>query len=174
GIGVVDGAMRAEGEEKVSILGAWDDGGYAVADVPEAVWHNVGSGRRKLLYLAHTHVPTLWDEQGKTLAPLEWTRRPDGGYEVSRVLPNKVEVASRVTPGREGTRMELRVTNGSAETLTGLDVQMCVMLKALTGFERRSNDNKVLQAPFAAAHDVSGRRWVITGWEGCKRTWANP
>jgi len=34
----------------------------------------------KLLYLAHTHVPTLWDDQGKTLPPLEWTRTADGGY----------------------------------------------------------------------------------------------
>ena len=70
--------------------------------------------------------------------------------------------------------MEFRVTNGSTETLTGLDVQMCVMLKGLKGFELQSNDNKVFQAPFAAARDASGRRWIITAWDGCKRAWGNP
>ena len=58
--------------------------------------------------------------------------------------------------------MEFRVTNGSTETLTGLDIQMCVMLKGLNGFELQSNDNKIFQPPFAAARDASGRRWIIT------------
>ena len=119
-------------------------------------------------------MPTLWDERGQVLPPLEWTTAPDGSFEVSRPLPNKVTLTSRVTPGRDGMRMEFRVTNGSAETLTGLDVQMCVMLKGLDGFELQSNDNKVFQPPFAAARDASGRRWVITAWDGCRRAWGNP
>ena len=172
-IGFLDGAIRPQRETKVSLFAPWADGGYAVADVPEAVWHDTPSGRRKLLYLAHTHVPTLWDEQGQTLPPLEWATTPDGSFEVSRPLPNKVTLTSRVTPGRDGTRMEFRVTNGSTETLTGLDVQMCVMLKGLNGFELPSNDNKVFQPPFAAARDASGRRWIITAWDGCKRAWGN-
>ena len=69
--------------------------------------------------------------------------------------------------------MEFRVTNASTSVLTGLDVQMCVMLKGLSGFELQSNDNKLFQPPFAAARDASGMRWVITAWEGCKRTWGN-
>ena len=133
-IGFLDGAIRPRRETKVSIFAPWADGGYAVADVPEAVWHDTPSGRRKLLYLAHTHVPTLWDEQGLSLPPLEWATTPDGSFEVSRTLPNKVTLTSRVTPGRDGTRMEFRVTNGSNRALTGLDVQMCVMLKGLDGF----------------------------------------
>ena len=47
------------------------------------------------------------------------------------------------------------------------------MLKSLNGFELQSNDNKVFQPPFAAARDTSGRRWIITGWDGCKRAWGN-
>jgi peptidoglycan/xylan/chitin deacetylase (PgdA/CDA1 family) len=172
-IGFLDGAIRPRRETKVSLFAPWADGGYAVADVPEAVWHDRPSGRRKLLYLAHTHVPTIWDEQGQTLPPLEWATRADGSLDVSRPLPNKVTLISRVTPGRDGTRMEFRVTNGSTEPLTGLDVQMCVMLKGLNGFELRSNDNKVFQPPFAAARDASGRRWVITAWDRCKRCWGN-
>lgn len=172
--GFLDGAIRPQRETKVSLFAPWADGGYAVADVPEAVWHDTPSGRRKLLFLAHTHVPTLWDERGRTLPPLEWAVTPDGSFEVSRPLPNKVTLTSRVTPGRDGTRMEFCVTNGSTETLTGLDVQMCVMLKGLDGFGLPSNDNKVFQPPFAAARDASGRRWVVTAWEGCRRAWGNP
>jgi hypothetical protein len=39
---------------------------------------------------------------------------------------------------------------------------MCVMLKALQGFEQRTNENKRFQTPFAVAHDATGRRWIIT------------
>jgi peptidoglycan/xylan/chitin deacetylase (PgdA/CDA1 family) len=171
--GFLDGALRPQRETKVSLFAPWADGGYAVADVPEAVWHDTPAGPRKLLFLAHTHVPTLWDEQGQTLPSLEWTTTPDGSFELSRPLPNKVTLTSRVTPDRDGTRMEFRVSNGSTETLTGLDIQMCVMLKGLNGFELPSNDNKVFQPPFAAARDTSGRRWIITAWDGCKRAWGN-
>lgn len=171
--GFLDGAIRPRRETKVSLFAPWADGGYAVADVPEAVWHDSSGGRRKLLFLAHTHVPTLWDERGQTLPPLEWATKPDGSLEVSRPLPNQVTLTARVTPGRDGTRMEFRVTNGSTEALTGLDVQMCVMLKGLNGFGLPSNDNKVFQPPFAAARDASGRRWLITAWDGCKRAWGN-
>ena len=69
--------------------------------------------------------------------------------------------------------MEFRVTNGSTQTLTGLDVQMCAMLKGLTGFALASNDNKIFQPPFAAAHDASGRRWIITAWDHPQRCWGN-
>jgi peptidoglycan/xylan/chitin deacetylase (PgdA/CDA1 family) len=171
--GFLDGAIRPRRETKVSLFAPWAGGGYAVADVPEAVWHDRPSGRRKLLFLAHTHMPTLWDEQGQTLPPLEWSINPDGSLEVTRPLPNQVPLTSRVTPGPDGTRMEFRVTNGSAETLTGLDVQMCVMLKGLDGFGLRSNDNKMFEPPFAAARDATGRRWIITAWDGCKRAWGN-
>ncbi len=172
--GFLDGAIRPQRETKVSLFAPWADGGYAVADIPEAVWHDTASGGRKLLYLAHTHVPTIWDEKGQTLPPLEWAAKPDGSLELLRELPNKVTLTSRVTPGRDGARMEFRVANGSAETVNGLDIQMCVMLKGLKGFERQSNDNKVFEPPFAAAGDVSGQRWIITSWDGCKRAWGNP
>ena len=122
-IGFLDGAIRPQRETKVSLFAPWADGGYAVADVPEAVWYDTPDGRRKLLFLAHTHVPTVWDEQGQTLAALEWATTADGSFEVSRLLPNKVTLTSRVTPGRDGTRMEFRVSNGSTEALTGLDIQ---------------------------------------------------
>jgi peptidoglycan/xylan/chitin deacetylase (PgdA/CDA1 family) len=172
-IGFRDGMIRPQRETKASIFAPWADGGYAVADTPEAVWF-APNDKPELLYLAHTHVPTTWDKQKLTLDPLEWTRKPDGSLSVERTLPNKVALATFVTPGKDGVRMEFRVTNGSAEKLTGLRVQMCVMLAGLTGFDERTNANKVFAAPFAATKDATGKRWIITGWERCGRSWGNP
>ena len=44
-IGFLDGAIRPQRETKVSLFAPWADGGYAVADVPEAVWHDTPGGR---------------------------------------------------------------------------------------------------------------------------------
>lgn len=172
-IGFLDGAIRPQRESKVSVFAPWKDGGYAVADVPEAIWFESG-GKRELLYLAHTHVPTVWDRQRLSLDRLEWTRGRDGALQIERRLPNRVAFGATVAPERAGVRMELWVSNDSAEKLTGLQVQMCVMLKGLAGFEGRTNDNKVFAKPFAACRDRAGKRWVITGWEPCVRVWGNP
>jgi hypothetical protein len=172
--GFRDGAIRPQRETKASVFAPWPGGGYAVADVPEAVWFEPAPKKPELLYLAHTHVPTTWDRQGVVLAPLEWTRHPDGSLSLARTLPNQVILTSKVVPGGDGVRMEFSVTNGSAEKLTGLRVQMCVMLAGLAGFEKRTNDNKVFAAPFAACKDVTGRRWIVTGWQRCGRAWGNP
>jgi peptidoglycan/xylan/chitin deacetylase (PgdA/CDA1 family) len=172
-IGFRDGMIRPQRETKASVFAPWADGGYAVADVPEAVWF-APNGKPELLYLAHTHVPTFWDKQGVALDALEWARKADGSLALERTLPNKITLAAFVTPGKDGVRMEFRVNNGSTEKLTGLRVQMCVMLSGLTGFESRTNDNKVFAAPFAACKDATGKRWVITGWERCGRAWGNP
>jgi hypothetical protein len=82
-IGFLDGAIRPQRETKVSIFAPWRDG-YAVADVPEAIWFGTGD-KRELLYLAHTHVPTVWDRRGVALNALEWKCRPDGSLEVEAV-----------------------------------------------------------------------------------------
>lgn len=173
-IGFRDGMIRPQRETKASVFAPWPDAGYAVADTPEAVWFEPASRKPELLYLAHTHIPTFWDKKQVDLEPLEWTRKADGSLELIRMLPNKVSLSSRVVPGKDGVRMEFRVTNGSAETLTGLRVQMCVMLAGLKGFEDRTNANKVFEAPFAACQDKTGKRWIITGWERCGRAWGNP
>lgn len=172
-IGFRDGMIRPQREALASVFAPWAEGGYAVANVPEAVWF-VPNDKPELLYLGHTHIPTTWDKQKLTLDPLEWTRKPDGSLTLERILPNKVTLAAYTAPAKDGVRMEFRVTNGSAEKLTGLRVQMCVMLASLAGFDARTNDNKVFSAPFAACKDATGKRWVITGWERCGRAWGNP
>jgi len=69
--------------------------------------------------------------------------------------------------------MKMTLTNGTDKTLVGLRVQNCVMLKMAKGFNAQTNDNKVLQKPYAACRGADGKRWIITAWEPCHRPWAN-
>jgi len=64
-IGFLDGAVMPQRETKVSVFTPWDEASYVVVDVPEAIFSNLG-----LTYLAHTHIPTIWDEQGVSLPRL--------------------------------------------------------------------------------------------------------
>lgn len=171
-IGFLDGAIRPQRETKFSLFAPWQDGGYAVADVPEAIWVQSGSGR-ELLYLAHTHVPTMWDKQGIKLEPLEWKREEGGALSVERKLPNGVVFGTRAVPHRDHVALEMWLTNGARETLGGLMVQNCVMLKSLAGFDQQTNDNKVIRKPYVACQNESGDKWLITAWEPCVRPWAN-
>jgi hypothetical protein len=168
-IGFLDGAIDPQRETKVSVFSPWDADSYVVVDVPEAIWSNLG-----LTYLAHTHVPTIWSKQKIDLPRLEWTRRQDGSYELRRELPNKIAFTAMVVPGRDGVRMKLTLVNGTAETLTDLRVQNCVMLRGASGFDQQSNDNKVFQSPYVACRNEAGDHWIITAWEPCHRPWANP
>ena len=172
-IGFLDGAIRPQRETKVSVFAPWNEGGYLVIDVPEAVWH-LRNGKRELLYLAHTHVPTIWDQQSLPLQPLEWKRDEPGKLSVARKLPNQVTLTTKVKSVKSGVRMEFSITNGTVEKLTGLDIQMCGMLKGLTGFVEQTNDNKIFVAPFAACKNRDGNRWVILGFDHCVRAWGNP
>jgi hypothetical protein len=167
--GFRDGAVRPQRETKVSVFTPWDEASYVVADVPEAIWCQHG-----LLYLAHTHVPTVWTKQKIDLEPLEWERKADGLLEITRKLPNDVSFGAKVVPGKDGVRLELWLTNGGKETLTDLRVQNCLMLKGAAGFTKQTGANKVHAAPYAAARSEDGRRWVIWAWEPNHRCWDNP
>jgi hypothetical protein len=171
-IGFLDGAVDPQRETKLSVFAPWADGGYAVADVPEAIWHETAAGR-ELLYLAHTHVPTIWDKQAIKLGPLEWVRTKDG-WQVERKLPNGVVFGTRARPTASEVRLEMWLTNGTSETLRGLVVQNCVMLKGLPGFDQQTNDNKRIEKPYVACHNPEKNRWIISAWEPCHRPWANP
>ena len=83
--GFLDGAIRPQRETKFSAFLPWDVSQYVVVDVPEAIWIQQ-DGSRELLYLAHTHVPTMWSRQGIALEPLEWTRE-NGSLRIERNLP---------------------------------------------------------------------------------------
>lgn len=163
------GAVNPQRETKVSIFTPWDDTSYVVADIPEAIWSNLG-----LTYLAHTHIPTIWDEKKIKLERLEWKRLPGGVLEMERRLPNGIVFGTRVTPLKDHVAMEQWLVNGTDRPLSDLRVQNCVMLKGATGFEQLTNDNKLFRSPYAACRDAAGKRWVITAWDHPHRMWGNP
>jgi hypothetical protein len=168
-IGYLNGAVDPQRETKISVFAPWDESSYAVVDVPEAIWSNLG-----LTYLAHTHIATVWTKQNIELPRLEWNRRPDGGLDFERTLPNGIAFGTDVRPGADGIRMEIWLRNGTSETLRDLRVQNCVMLKGMAGFNAQTNVNKVLSKPYVACRSDDGKRWIITAWEPCDRPWANP
>ena len=171
-IGFRDGALRPQRETKLSLFLPWDQGGYVVADFPEAIWWEPKSGR-ELLYLAHTHVSTVWDKRGVGLEPLEWEATEDG-WKIERRLPNGVTFRTRAYPGERDCRFEMEIENGTQETLRGVVVQNCVMLARAPGFENQTAENKSIRDPIVACRHVDGDGWVITAWQGCQRPWANP
>jgi hypothetical protein len=168
-IGFLEGAINPQRETKVIIFTPWDDSAYVVADVPEAVFSNLG-----LIYLAHTHVPTLWETQKITLPNLEWQRKRGGVLEMERTLPNGIAFGTKVVPRRDGVVFEMWLKNGTPKTLAKLRVQNCVMLKAAPAFNALTNANKVVSKPYIAARSEDCRRWVITAFEPCDRLWDNP
>lgn len=168
-IGFLDGAINPQRETKLSIFPPRSDGGYVCLDVPEAIWSNLG-----LTYLAHTHIPTLWDKPpGVKLPRLEWQRRADGVFAIQRELPNGIAFGVEAAPARDHVALKMWLKNGTAEPLTDLRVQMCAMLKAARGFEQQTNANKIFEAPFSACRDASGQKWIIHAWQPLHRTWGN-
>lgn len=167
-IGFLEGAVNPERGTKASVFAPWDEHGYVVVDVPEAIFSNLG-----LLFLAHTHVDTIWTKKGVTIPPVDWTRQADGSMTHERTLPNGVAFGARVAPRVDGADMELWLRNGFREPLTGLRTQVCVMLKGLPGFDGQTNENKVFDAPVAYVKSESGDRYVLTAWDHCTRVWGN-
>jgi len=168
-LGFFEGAIDPQRETKVSLFTPWEGGGYVVVDVPEAIWSHQG-----LTYLAHRHLPTVWEKAGQRLEPVEWSRRSDGSLTMTRTLPDGVAFGARVTPGVRHAALQAWIRNGSHQALRQLSAQVCVMLGRASGFTNAAAGRRILDAPFAAASDASGRRWVITAWDGLNRVWQNP
>jgi hypothetical protein len=168
-IGFLDGAVDPQRETKLSAFCPWDDSSYAVLDFPEAIWSNLG-----LTYLAHTHVDTIWTKQNIRLEQLEWRVARDGGWTFERILPNGIAFGTEAIPRTDHIELTMWLKNGTANTLTDLRVQNCVMLKAAAGFEQQTNENKVLEGNYAIAKSVEGNRWIISAWDPLHRAWANP
>ena len=72
--GFTDGNIDFQRGMKASVFLPWDSTSYVVVDLPEAIFSN-----NRLLYLAHTHIPTIWDEQNVIIDNIDWTRESDGG-----------------------------------------------------------------------------------------------
>jgi hypothetical protein len=171
-IGFLDGAIQPQRDTKISVFTPWDEASYVVVDVPEAIWWD-RSEKRELLYLAHTHIDTVWTRQGIDLPQQEWTRHEDGRLEMERRLPNGIVFGSSVHAADDSVRMEMWLTNGTDQKLTGLSVQNCVMLAGAPELAEQTADNKVAEGAYMAGRSAGGDHWVITAWEPNWRTWDN-
>ncbi len=167
-IGFLDGAIDPQRGTKAGIFLPWDQAGYIVVDLPEAIFSNL-----VLIYLAHTHIPTIWDEQNIPLENIDWTRESDGCLHFKRILPNKISFGASIQPSTSSVDMKLWLKNGTNETLTGLRTQICIMLKGAPHFNGLTNENKILQKPIAAVQSEKKDRWILTAWSHCGRVWAN-
>lgn len=166
-IGFLEGAIAPLRGTKAMAFLPWDPDSYVVIDVPEAIF----AGPR-LLFLAHTHVPSIWDERNIVIEDRDWTR--EGEALVSRwVLPDTLDFGARITPAAgNAIEMELWVTNKSSEPFRAMRSQVCVMLKRARGWAEQTNANKTY-GPSVARVAAAGRS-LATEWESCHRTWGNP
>lgn len=165
-IGFLDGAINPTRGSKVSVFLPDDPESYIVIDLPEAIWCD-----GELIFLAHTHIPTIWDKQNIQIQNSDWTRHQDGSLENTWSLPNGVKFGASIQADKSVT-MELWLTNGTDKTLTGLLVQVCVMLKAAKGFNALRNDNKRFDGANAMVLGENGVA-ISTQWAQCKNDWGN-
>jgi peptidoglycan/xylan/chitin deacetylase (PgdA/CDA1 family) len=167
-IGFRDGAIDPLRGTKASVFLPWSPKEYVVIDLPEAIFSNLG-----LLFLAHTHVPTIWNEQNKIIENVDWQRLPQGGLRSSWILPNEVAFGAVVTSRRDEVAMELWLRNGTQEPLSRLRTQICVLLKGAPSFNEQTTANKEFGKTVASVRSATGARSILTEWERCGRTWGN-
>jgi len=168
-MGFLDGNRDWQRGTKASVFLPWDSGGYVVVDLPEAIFSKSG-----LLFLAHTHVPTIWDNQSVIIDNVDWVRQRDGALHFERVLPNKIAFGASMQPQAGAVEMELWLRNGSDQPLAGLRTQICGHLKGAPEFNTQTTTNKIFRAPAVAVHSAGGGRWILTAWERCGRAWGQP
>ena len=169
-IGFLEGAINPMRGTKASVFTPWDPRSYLVIDLPEAIF-----SEGKLLFLAHTHVPTIWDEQNTVIENVDWSRDDGPSLRSHWRLPNGIEFGARIAHG-DAVTMELWLKNGTPQVLTRLRTQVCVMLKGARDFSQQSNDNKRFAEPRAEVRAGSYR--IVTEWERCgkafgTRAWGN-
>jgi peptidoglycan/xylan/chitin deacetylase (PgdA/CDA1 family) len=162
-IGFLEGAIAPRRGTKAMAFLPWDPDSYVVIDIPEAIF----SGKR-LLQLAHTHIPTIWDDRNIVIEDRDWAKKGDS-LESLWVMPDTLDFGARVTPAAGNTiELELWVTNKSNEPFTAMRSQVCIMLKRAKGFDKQTEFGKSI------ARVRSGTRAIAVEWENCGRTWGNP
>ena len=167
-IGFLEGAIDPLRGTKASVFLPWDPDSYVVVDLPELITSDEGH-----LFLAHTHVPTIWTDRNAWLDNVDMKPVQGGGLDLEWELPNGVVFGSSLRPDARSVELGLWMRNGLDRTLTGLRTQLCVMLKGASGFSAQTVDNKVFQPPVAAVRSDGGDRWILTAWERSGRSWGN-
>ena len=167
-IGFLEGAVDPLRGTKTSVFLPWDPDSYVVVDNPELITSEIGH-----LFLAHTHVPTIWNERNQWIENVDQKAVPGGGLDLEWALPNGVVFGSSLRARRNSVEMDLWLRNGLKQRLEGLRTQICVMLGAAIGFNTRTSENKIFEPPVAAVRSENGSRWILTAWERSGRCWGN-
>ena len=167
-IGFLEGMIDPMRGTKLSIFLPWDKSQYAILDLPEALFCQLG-----VTFLGHTHVPTIWDNQKVSIENSDWSVTESGVYENSWKLPNGMDIGVSVTPLRDSVEMEMVVHNGSEVDMEFINGQVCIMLKGAKEFDLQTKDNKVLTDTVAAVQSENEDRWILTQWDQLRRTWGN-
>ena len=168
-IGFLEGAVSPMRGTKISVFTPWSEGGYVVVDLPEAIFSDLG-----LLYLAHTHVPTIWDQNHVAIENVDWKSTASGGWQNAWRLPNGIRFGATVTPGVGRADFTLWLENGTTKALTKLRTQVCAMLKGAPGFNAQSETGQRLVDGVAAIQSSNGNRWILIAFEQHRRVWGNP
>ena len=167
-IGFLEGAIDPLRGTKASVFLPWDPDSYVVVDLPELITSQLGH-----LFLAHTHVRTIWKDRNVWLDNRDWQVTGGGGLESEWVLPNEVSFGASLQPDGDAIAMDLWLRNGLDEPLSGLRTQLCVMLKGASGFNEQTVDNKTFDVPVAAVRSSDGLRWILVAWDRAGRCWGN-
>ncbi len=167
-IGFLEGAIDPLRGSKASVFLPWNPESYMVIDLPELITSDLGH-----LFLAHTHVPTVWTDRNEWLDNVDMRPTAAGGLDLEWELPNGVVFGSALRPEAESVELSLWLHNGLDQTLRGLRTQLCVMLKGASGFNLQTLENKVFRPPVAAVRSDSGDRWILTAWERSALCWGN-
>ena len=167
-IGFLDGAIDPLRGTKVSIFPPWENGGYMVLDIPEAIFSNLG-----LTFLAHTHIPTLWNQQHEVIENRDWDRGEDGSLRSEWRLPNGIVLGAHVMPQADGVDMELFLENGTESLLTELRTQVCVMLAAAPEFSEQNQERKHYEKPLTIVKANDADRYLLLAFGHCGRVWGN-
>ncbi|MFA6239572.1 MAG: polysaccharide deacetylase family protein [Candidatus Hydrogenedentales bacterium] len=167
-IGFLEGAIDPQRGTKASFFLPWSPRDYVVLDLPEAIFSNLG-----LVFLAHTHVPTIWNEQNVLIDNVDWIREATGTLRMERTLPNGIRFGSSIVPDKQGADLELWLENGTAEPLTGMRTQICLMLKGALGFNGLSQERKSYRGTTAAVGSDDGKRFICVAFDRCRRSWGN-
>lgn len=174
-IGFAEGAIDPMRGTKASVFLPWDPAGYVVVDLPEALFCNLG-----LIFLAHTDIPTIWDDQNIALQNLDWSRELGGALSFQRIFPTGLVLGASIQSREDHAEMEIWIRNFGGKDLSGFQGQstprgqVCMMLKGAGGFNQQTNENKILRNSVAAVHSEEGDRWILTTWEHPGRLWGNP
>jgi peptidoglycan/xylan/chitin deacetylase (PgdA/CDA1 family) len=161
--------VDAQRGTKASVFLPWDPASYVVVDLPEAIFSDT-----RLLFLAHTDVPTIWDKDNVIIENVDWQRQPDGSLLHERMLSNKIAFGASVIPKKGSVEMELWLRNGTEEPLPRLRTQICTMLKGAAAFNDQTTTNKIFKCPSVAVHSAGGDRWILMAWERCGSAWGQP